>query len=111
MAQATATKVGDRRPPLELPDTERRRPHPADARRGAGDGGDLDLQPLPLRARLARAAGQVARDYAPAGVRFLAVNSNDAERYPVTRSRRCASGSRGGLAVPVPPRREPAGGA
>src|SRR5919108_4494084 len=25
---------------------------------------------------------QVARDYAPRGARFLAVNSNDAERYP-----------------------------
>ena len=43
----------------------------------------MDLQPLPLRARLARSAGRRSgRDYGARGVRFLAVNSNDAERYP-----------------------------
>ena len=82
MAQATATKVGDPAPALELPDTE----------------GDIHTLPMPGEApatvvfwtcnhcpyalawqeRLA----QVGRDYGARGVRFLAVNSNDAERYP-----------------------------
>jgi peroxiredoxin len=82
MAQATATKVGELAPQLELPDTE----------------GILHTLPMPGEApatvvfwtcnhcpyalawheRLVNAA----RDYAPRGVRFLAVNSNDAERYP-----------------------------
>jgi peroxiredoxin len=83
MANATATKVGEPAPALELPDTE----------------GDLRALPEPGEApatvvfwtcnhcpyalgwqdRLAEAA----RDYASQGVRFLAVNSNDAERYPL----------------------------
>ena len=82
MARATATKVGDPAPGLDLPDTE----------------GQVHALPMPGEApatvviwtcnhcpyalawheRLAR----VARDYAARGVRFLAVNSNDAERYP-----------------------------
>ena len=82
MAQATATKVGDQAPAFELPDTE----------------GDLHALPAPGEApgtvifwtcnhcpyalawqgRLE----QVARDYQGRGVRFFAVNSNDAERYP-----------------------------
>jgi peroxiredoxin len=82
MAQAAATKVGDPAPPLELPDTE----------------GQMHTLPMPgevpatvvvwtcnhcpyARAWHDRLA-QVARDYEPRGVRFLAVNSNDAERYP-----------------------------
>ena len=36
---------------------------------------------------------EVASEYAERGVRFLAVNSNDSERYPPTGRRRCASGS------------------
>jgi peroxiredoxin len=82
MAEAAATKVGDPAPTLELPDTE----------------GDVHTLPMPGKApatvvfwtcnhcpyalawqeRLA----QVGRDYGARGVRFLAVNSNDAERYP-----------------------------
>jgi peroxiredoxin len=82
MAHATATKVGELAPPLELPDTE----------------GDVHTLPMPGEVpatvvfwtcnHCPYALGwhgrlvQVARDYAPRGVRFLAVNSNDAERYP-----------------------------
>src|ERR671937_3155783 len=82
MADATATKVGSLAPPLELPDTE----------------GNIHTLPMPGEApasvvfwtcnhcpyalawhdRLV----DVARDYAPRGVGFLAINSNDAERYP-----------------------------
>jgi peroxiredoxin len=82
MAQATATKVGELAPPLELPDT-----------RGT-------IHTLPERGETPATVVvwtcnhcpyalawhdrivQVARDYADRGVRFVAVNSNDAERYP-----------------------------
>jgi hypothetical protein len=82
MARATATKVGGRAPPLELPDTE----------------GTVHTLPTPGEApatvvlwtcnHCPYALGwhdrlvQVGRDYGARGVRFLAVNSNDAERYP-----------------------------
>jgi peroxiredoxin len=82
MAQASATKVGDLAPPLELADTSG------------------TVQTLPARDQAPAtvvvwtcnhcpyALGwhdrivQVARDYEDRGVRFLAVNSNDQERYP-----------------------------
>jgi len=82
MAHASATKVGQPAPRLELPDTE----------------GDMHTLPMPGEApatvviwtcnHCPYALGwhdrlvQVARDYADSGVRFLAINSNDAERYP-----------------------------
>jgi peroxiredoxin len=82
MARATATKVGGPAPPLELPDTE----------------GTVHTLPTPGEApatvvlwtcnHCPYALGwhdrlvQVGRDYEARGVRFLAVNSNDAERYP-----------------------------
>lgn len=82
MGKGTATMVGQLAPPLELPDTD----------------GEVNTLPLPGEApatvvvwtcnhcpyalawhdRLVAAA----RDYGERGVRFLAVNSNDAERYP-----------------------------
>jgi AhpC/TSA family protein len=82
MGRGSATKVGGRAPALELPDT----------------GGSVHTLPMPGEApatvvlwtcnhcpyalawhdRLV----EVARDYGARGVRFLAVNSNDAERYP-----------------------------
>ena len=82
MAQATATKVGDQAPALELPDTE------------------VDIHTLPMAGEAPATVvfwtcnhcpyalawqerlEQVGRDYGARGVRFLAVNSNDAERYP-----------------------------
>jgi peroxiredoxin len=82
MANATATMVGERAPALELPDTE----------------GNVQTLPASGEApatvviwtcnHCPYALGwhdrlvQAANDYAPRGVRFLAVNSNDAERYP-----------------------------
>ena len=82
MARATATKVGGPAPPLELPDTE----------------GTVHTLPTPGEApatvvlwtcnHCPYALGwhdrlvQVGRNYGARGVRFLAVNSNDAERYP-----------------------------
>ena len=53
-----------------------------------------------------------ARDYADRGVRFLAINSNDAERYPRDSYRGdAAAGARRELAAAVPVRPEPGGGA
>ena len=82
MAQATATKVGDQAPALELPDTE----------------GDMHTLPTageapatvvfwtcnhcPYALAWQERLEQVGRDYGTRGVRFYAVNSNDAERYP-----------------------------
>jgi peroxiredoxin len=82
MAQASPTKVGELAPPLELPDTH----------------GTIHALPTPHEApavvvvwtcnHCPYALGwhdrilQVARDYEDRGVRFLAVNSNDAGRYP-----------------------------
>ena len=54
----------------------------------------------------------VARDYADRGVRFLAVNSNDAERYPADSPEAMRERvEREELAVSLPLRRDPGGGA
>ena len=82
MGRGSATKVGGPAPALELPDTE----------------GSAHTLPMPGEApatvvlwtcnHCPYALGwhdrlvEVARDYGARGVRFLAVNSNDAERYP-----------------------------
>ena len=82
MAHATATKVGKPAPALDLPDTA----------------GDLHSLPevgeapatvvfwtcnhCPYALAWHERLVQAARDYSPSGVRFLAVNSNDAARYP-----------------------------
>ena len=82
MAQASATKVGEQAPQLELPDTS----------------GTIHTLPTPNEAPATVIVWtcnhcpyalawhdrivEVARDYEGRGVRFLAVNSNDAERYP-----------------------------
>lgn len=81
MARASATMVGERAPELSLPDTS----------------GTIRVLPAPGEApatvvfwtcnHCPYALGwhdrlvDAARDYAPRGVPFLAVNSNDAERY------------------------------
>ena len=71
-----------------------KRPGAADAGRGAGDRGPVDLQPLPLRARLARSAGPGRRATTrPAGSAFWPSTPTTRSAIPTTRSRRCASGS------------------
>jgi peroxiredoxin len=82
MSQARDFALGDEAPPLELPDTEGR----DQALAGDGEASATVViwtcnhcpYALAWHDRLA----DVARDYAGRGVRFLAVNSNDAERYP-----------------------------
>ena len=81
-ARATATKVGLAAPALELPDTDGgTRTLPA-----AGDASATVVvwtcNHCPYALAWHDRLVQVARDYGPRGVTFLAVNSNDAERYP-----------------------------
>jgi hypothetical protein len=82
MGRGSATKVGGPAPALELPDTE----------------GSVHTLPMPGEAPATVVLWtcnhcpyalswhdrllEVGRDYGARGVRFLAVNSNDAERYP-----------------------------
>jgi peroxiredoxin len=82
MAHASATKVGDLAPPLELPDTSgtvhtlpMRDPAPATVV-------VWTCNHCPYALGWHDRIVQVARDYEDRGVRFLAVNSNDPERYP-----------------------------
>ena len=71
--------VGERAPSFELPDT--------DGRTNAPGGGPATVvvftcNHCPYALAWHERIAQAARDYASRGVRFLAVNSNDAERYP-----------------------------
>jgi peroxiredoxin len=74
--------LGERVPDAELPDTDGRpwstAPEPGDAATVVLFTCNHCPYALAWQGRLADAA----RDYAGQGVRFLAVNSNDAERYP-----------------------------
>ena len=82
MAQATATKVGDPAPALELPDTEgdiHTLPSRARRRRPWSSG---PATTAPTRSPGTSGWSRSRATTAPRGVRFLAVNSNDAERYP-----------------------------
>jgi len=82
MAHATATKVGQLAPELELPDTDGT-VHTLPA---AGDAPATVVvwtcNHCPYALGWHDRIVQAARDYEDRGVRFLAVNSNDAERYP-----------------------------
>jgi peroxiredoxin len=80
-ARATATKVGDPAPPLDLPDTEGRLQSLA-AQDAAATVVVWTCNHCPYALGWHDRLVEVARDYAPREVRFLAVNSNDAERYP-----------------------------
>ena len=82
MAQASATKVGDLAPPLERPDT-RGTVHTLPAREMATATVVVwTCNHCPYALGWHDRIVQVARDYEDRGVRFLAVNSNDPERYP-----------------------------
>ncbi len=82
MAQASATKVGSPAPPLELPDTDGK----VHSLPGAGEAPATVVfwtcNHCPYALAWHDRLVDVAREYGPRGVRFLAVNSNDAERYP-----------------------------
>ena len=82
MGSGTATLVGESAPALELPDTDGNAqglPDPGEARATVVVWTCYHCPyALGWHDRIAAAA----RDYADRGARFLAVNSNDAERYP-----------------------------
>jgi peroxiredoxin len=82
VARASATMVGEQAPPLELPDTH------GEVHRLPGTGEAPATVVVWTCNHCPYALGwhdrlvDAARAYAPRGVRFLAVNSNDADRYP-----------------------------
>ena len=82
MAKAKARMVGREAPPLRLPDTEGLlRALPA-AGEAAATVVVWTCNHCPYALAWHERIVAAARDYAPCGVRFLAINSNDAERYP-----------------------------
>jgi peroxiredoxin len=82
MGTGAATMVGTKAPALALPDTEgtdRGLPGPGEA---AATVVVWTCNHCPYALAWHDRIADVARDYADRGVRVLAVNSNDAERYP-----------------------------
>ncbi|HET7050050.1 MAG TPA: thioredoxin family protein [Solirubrobacteraceae bacterium] len=74
--------IGDKAPEFELPDTEG-----ASWSAPNGDGANATVvvftcNHCPYALAWHDRIAQAARDYAERGVRFLAISSNDAERYP-----------------------------
>ena len=82
MAQANATKVGELAPPAELPDTNGTIHTLPMAGEVPGTVVFWTCNHCPYALAWHDRIVQVARDYEGRSVRFLAVNSNDAERYP-----------------------------
>ncbi len=82
MGSGTSTMVGKPAPELELPDTEgvlQRLPRAAEASASVVV---WTCNHCPYALAWHERIVEVARDYAERGVAVLAVNSNDAERYP-----------------------------
>jgi peroxiredoxin len=81
MTTATGISIGDTAPGFELPDTEGNR-------HTLADGGAkatvvvFTCNHCPYALAWHERILSVAHDYADQGVRFLAINPNDAERYP-----------------------------
>jgi peroxiredoxin len=82
MANASATKVGQVAPALELPDTDGRAHALPAAREAQATVVFWTCNHCPYALGWHDRLVDVARDYMPRGVGFLAVNSNDSERYP-----------------------------
>jgi peroxiredoxin len=76
----TAISIGDKAPSFDLPDTEGKN------HTGEGDAKATAIvftcNHCPYALAWHDRINSAARDYANRGVRFLAINSNDAERYP-----------------------------
>ena len=80
MAHATATKVGEPAPALDLPDTAGELHSLPEAGEAPATVVFWTCNHCPYALGWHERLVQAARDYSPRGVRFLAVNSNDAER-------------------------------
>ena len=80
-SQNATLAIGDQAPAFDLPDTE-------GGRHALADGDDaatvvvFTCNHCPYALAWHDRIAQAARDYAGRDVRFLAINSNDAERYP-----------------------------
>lgn len=75
-------ELGAPAPRFELPDTDGRTWSPAGAGEAPATVVVFTCNHCPYALAWHDRIADVARDYADAGVRFLAINSNDAERYP-----------------------------
>jgi peroxiredoxin len=82
MARASAGRVGEPAPTLELPDTDGQVHSLGAPGEAAATVVHWTCNHCPYALAWHDRIVAAARDYAPRGVRFLAVNSNDAERYP-----------------------------
>ena len=82
MGTGTATMVGSEAPQLSLPDTEGNTQELGPAGDAAAAVVVWTCNHCPYALAWHDRIATVARDYAERGVRFVAVNSNDAERYP-----------------------------
>jgi peroxiredoxin len=71
--------IGDQAPSFELPDTDGAMTRPDNA---SATVVVFTCNHCPYALAWQERIAQAARDYADRGVRFLAINSNDAERYP-----------------------------
>jgi peroxiredoxin len=78
----TGISIGSRAPGFELPDTEGARHRLQDANGAPATVVVFTCNHCPYALAWHDRILSVARDYADRGVRFLAINSNDAERYP-----------------------------
>jgi peroxiredoxin len=80
MTTTTGISIGEKAPSFELPDTEgKRHSLEADAKATAVV---FTCNHCPYALAWHDRITVAARDYGERGVRFLAINSNDAERYP-----------------------------
>jgi peroxiredoxin len=75
-------EIGDRAPALELPDTDGTRHSLADTEDAPATVVFWTCNHCPYALAWHDRLVDAARDYGERGVRFFAVNSNDAERYP-----------------------------
>jgi peroxiredoxin len=75
-------EIGERAPGFELPDTEAESHSLADAEGAPATVVVWTCNHCPYALAWHDRIVRAARDYSPRGVRFFAVNSNDADRYP-----------------------------
>jgi peroxiredoxin len=79
---SNGTSIGDRAPRFRLSDTEGNDHAVGDAGNAAAAVVVFTCNHCPYALAWHDRIAQAARDFGPRGVRFLAVNPNDAERYP-----------------------------
>jgi peroxiredoxin len=82
MATTTGIDIGDRAPDFELPDTEGARHSLGGGRQAPATVVVFTCNHCPYALAWHERLMDVAGDYADRGVRFLAINPNDSERFP-----------------------------